>query len=118
MCWRIFKTAAGFNSLENFFLPCKSILKIVSFLEAACGAKAEHFPLNDEMIVIELLIEGERLTAGWDELCGCFFMSDTEKGDFILHQLHDCLNELEENESNIIYSKEYPPIDIFKFRPT
>ncbi|MFA5659462.1 MAG: hypothetical protein WC900_09285 [Oscillospiraceae bacterium] len=111
MSWRLYKTALGCNSLENFYSSCGETLKIVALLEKTFDAKAEYFPVADDELFIDFIIDHEKFIAGWDSFCGCFIMSDSPKGNTVINRLAELLSGYNAGKSVSGLSCEYPPLD-------
>ncbi len=112
MGWRIAKTGSGLNSLENFNISCGDTLRIISLIEQAYCARAEYFPVYEEDVNIEIVIDGERLLCGWESSCGCFVMATAKSGNVIIERIADFLSGYSSGKKAFIHSPEYPPLKI------
>ncbi len=90
MAWELVRLASGRFSLENDELEADALPKILSEIENALGRQLVKY--NNRLgldtvssaAAFELLIDGERITLGWDNWSGVFIMAWDTGGDRII----------------------------------
>ncbi len=90
MAWEIVRTASGHFSLDNDELEADALPEILSEVENALGRQRVEFNSKFGLDIalsgaaFELLIDGERITLGWDNWSGTFIMAWDVGGDRII----------------------------------
>lgn len=91
MAWKMYKIATGHNSLENFELEADDVPTILHQLEYYFQ---ERFNIGNKFglevlssAAVEILIDGIRLTVGWDNWSGTFLMAWDADGDKIVREV-------------------------------
>ncbi len=90
MAWELVRLASGRVSLDNVELEANSLPEILSEIEDALGRQRvkynSKFGLDIALsaAAFELLIDGERITLGWDNWSGAFIMAWDVGGDQII----------------------------------
>ncbi len=89
MAWEVVRLASGRLSLENDELEAGAIPEILSEIENALGRQRvkynSRFGLDAaSSAAFELLIDGGRITLGWDNWSGAFIMAWDAGGDRII----------------------------------
>ncbi len=90
MAWALVRLASGRLSLENDELEADALPEVLSEIENALGK--QRVKLNGKFgldiassaAAFELLIDGERITLGWDNWSGAFIMAWDAGGDRIV----------------------------------
>lgn len=90
MAWALVRLASGRFSLENDDLEADALPEVLSEIENALGRQRVKFngklglDIASSAAAFELLIDGERITLGWDNWSGAFIMSWGAGGDKIV----------------------------------
>lgn len=91
MAWKMYEIATGHSSLENFELEAYEIPTILHQLEYYFQ---ERFDIGNKFgleavssVSVEILIDGIRLTVGWDNWSGIFLMAWDADGDKIVREV-------------------------------
>ena len=87
MSWKINRIGSGHLSLENDELKSEQIFEVLSELERKLGDSTEFggkLGITPSASAAELLVDGVRLTLGWDIWSGAFIMAWDDDGDKIL----------------------------------
>ena len=97
MAWKLYTVSSGHCSLENFALEAEDIPSVLQTLQAhvhdrlAFGGQAG---VGLSTVGIEILVDGNPLTVGWDNWSGVFLMARDSAGDAILRELNCYLNQV------------------------
>ena len=90
MAWKLLRISSGHLSLENGDFESDQIYEVLSEIES----KLEDSPTFGGKIgatpsaaAAELLIDGVRLTLGWDIWSGVFIMALDNDGDQVIHNI-------------------------------
>lgn len=88
MAWELVRLASGRFSLENSELESDAVPGILSEIENALGKQRvkfnSKFGRDIAAAAFELLIDGERITLGWDNWSGAFIMAWDAGGDRVI----------------------------------
>ncbi len=90
MAWELVRLASGRFSLENDEFEADALPEVLSKIENALGKQRvkfnSKFGLDSALsaAAFELLIDGERITLGWDNWSGAFIMAWDVGGDRIV----------------------------------
>ncbi len=90
MAWEFVRLASGRFSLENDELEADALPEILSEIENALGRQRVKYnsrfglDIASSAGAFELLIDGERITLGWDNWSGAFIMAWDTGGDRII----------------------------------
>lgn len=89
MAWKLFRLGSGNYSLENYGLEADALIEVLSMLEKALGERMMFngkFGLDFALAAsaVELLIDGARITLGYDIWSGVFIMSWDNDGDLVI----------------------------------
>ncbi len=90
MAWELVRLASGRLSLENDELEADVLPEILSEIENALGRQRVKYNSRlgldtvSSAAAFELLIDGERITLGWDNWSGVFIMAWDTGGDRII----------------------------------
>ncbi len=90
MVWELVRLASGRLSLENDELEADVLPEILSEIENALGRQRVKYNSRlgldtvSSAAAFELLIDGERITLGWDNWSGVFIMAWDTGGDRII----------------------------------
>ena len=87
MAWKLNKISSGHLSLENDKLKSEHIFEALSEIERKLGESPElsgKLGVTPSSAAVELLVDGVRLTLGWDIWSGVFIMAWNDDGDMII----------------------------------
>ncbi len=90
MAWELVRTASGRLSLDNDELGADALPEILSVIENALGGQRVEYnskfglDIASSGAAFELLIDGERITLGWDNWSGAFIMAWDAGGDRVV----------------------------------
>ncbi len=90
MAWELVRLASGRLSLENDELEADALPEVLSGIENALGRQRVKYnsrlglDVASSAAAFELLIDGERITLGWDNWSGAFIMAWDVAGDRII----------------------------------
>lgn len=90
MAWELVRLASGRFSLENSELESDAVPEILSGIENALGKQRVQFNSKFGLDIaltaaaVDLLIDGERITLGWDNWSGAFIMAWDTGGDRVI----------------------------------
>jgi len=90
MAWELVRLKSGRFSLENYELEADSLSEVLSELENALGGQRVKFngklglDIALSASAADLLIDGERITLGWDNWSGAFIMAWDSGGDRVI----------------------------------
>lgn len=90
MAWKLNKISSGHLSLENDELKSEQMSDVLSEIVRKLGESPEYggkFGITPSAAAIELLVDGVRLTLGWDIWSGVFIMAWDDDGDRILENV-------------------------------
>lgn len=103
--WKIFQIANGRKSCDNFDLESSDMFKVLSALE-------EHFEISysnkavfeSSMSAIDLRINEQEVTIGWDNWSGIYIMARKPAGDIVVERIYEFLVN-DEKERNSLQEK-------------
>lgn len=84
MAWELIRISSGHLSLENDKLNSEQMFEVLSALEKKLGDMPEFggkVGITPSAAAVELLVDGVRLTLGWDIWSGVFIMAQDNDGD-------------------------------------
>lgn len=87
MAWRLHKISDGHLSIDNDELESDKIFEVLSVLERNLGNNPEFggkLGITPSAAAFELLVDGARITVGWDNWSGIFIMAWDSEGDRII----------------------------------
>ena len=87
MAWKLLQISSGHLSLENDKLRSEQIFEVLSEIERNLAASPEFggkLGITPAAAAAELLVDGVRITVGWDLWSGVFIMARDDKGDNII----------------------------------
>ena len=87
MSWKLNRIISGHLSLENGELKSEQIFEVLSELERKLGDSPKFggkLGVVPSASAAELLVDGVRLTLGWDIWSGVFVMAWDKKGDQLI----------------------------------
>ncbi len=90
MAWELVRLASGRFSFDNDELEADALPEVLSEIENALGRQRVKFnnkcgfDIALSAAAFELLIDGERITLGWDNWSGAFIMAWDVGGDRII----------------------------------
>ena len=90
MSWKLNRISSGHLSLENDDLKSEQIFEVLSEIERELnhspefGGKWGIFP---SAAAVELVLDGARLTLGWDIWSGVFIMAWNNDGDEVIQNI-------------------------------
>lgn len=90
MAWQMIKIANGHNSLDNSELESGDMFPILNQLKDHFQErfdKSDKFGLSFAAVGVDILIDGARLTVGWDNWSGLFIMARDDDGDKIVMEI-------------------------------
>lgn len=97
MAWEMCKIASGNNSLDNYDLKPDDILEVLDKLKDYFQErlqKGSKFGLDIAMSAVgaEILVDGARITVGYDIWSGVFIMAWDEDGNVIVKEIEKLFN--------------------------
>lgn len=95
MAWELYKLSTGYKTLDNFELRADAMWEILNQLEAYFQErlqKGSEFGLDFSAVAVDILIDGARITVGWDNWSGMFIMSRGEEGNAIVDEIAQFFN--------------------------
>ena len=90
MAWKLNKINSGHLSLENDNLKSEQMFEVLSEIERKLRESPEfggELGITPSAAAIELLVDGVRLTLGWDIWSGVFILAWDDDGDRILENV-------------------------------
>ena len=87
MSWKINRVSNRHLSLENDELSSEQIFEVLSEIERKLGDPSEFggkIGITPSAAAAELLVDGARLTLGWDIWSGVFIMAWDNDGDRVI----------------------------------
>lgn len=87
MAWKLYRMSSGNLSLENDELESEKIFEVLSVLERNLENTPEFggkLGITPSAAAVELLVDGTRITLGWDNWSGLFIMAWDSDGDLII----------------------------------
>ena len=90
MAWKILQISSGHLSLENDELRSEQIFEILAEIERKLRESPEFggkLGITPSAAAVELLINGVRLTLGWDIWSGVFIMAWDNDGDHVIRNI-------------------------------
>lgn len=87
MAWKLYRMSSGNLSLENDELGSDKIFEVLSVLERNLSNRPEFggkLGITPSAAAVELLVNGARITLGWDNWSGMFIMAWDSDGNSIV----------------------------------
>lgn len=87
MAWKLYRISSGHLSLDNDELESDKIFEVLSVLEQNLRNNPEFggkLGITPSAAAVELLVDGARITVGWDNWSGLFIMAWDNDGDLII----------------------------------
>lgn len=95
--WKITNIANGRKSCDNFDLESCDIPKVLSLLENKFEISYDNNGgIGFSLVGLDLQINGERVTIGWDNWSGIFVMSKESAGDVVIEKIYEFLKQGEQ----------------------
>ena len=95
MAWKLYNISSGHYSIDNFELEAGDILAVLQKLQGYFRDRlvlATQAGVGLSLAGVDILVDENRLTVGWDNWSGVFIMAWDTAGDGILRELEGCLN--------------------------
>ena len=90
MAWKLYRISSGHLSLDNDELESDKIFEVLSVLERNLENNPEFggkLGITPSAAAVELLVNGARITLGWDNWSGLFIMAWDSDGDLIIENI-------------------------------
>lgn len=90
MAWELVRLKSGRFSLDNYELEADALPEVLSELENALGRERVKFngklglDIALSAAAVDLLIDGKRITLGWDNWSGVFIMAWDAGGERVI----------------------------------
>lgn len=93
--WVLSLCKNGRRSCDNAKKEASEIFDILSKLESSFDLCSRNPNMVEglDTAIFPLMINGQKITVGWDIWSGIFIMADTAEGDIVVEQVYSCLKD-------------------------
>ena len=95
VAWKLYNISSGHYTIDNFELEAEDISVVLQQLQDYFQDRlvlGNQAGIGLSLVGVDILIDGNLLTVGWDTWSGIFIMASDAAGDAILRQLESYLN--------------------------